>query len=173
MRIKIKAFTLVEILITTVIISLLATLSITGFFVMREAALEEEPVNSLRIIQAAQKKYFFRNNSFWPEDGSLNSNIAQINSNLGLTLEEGQWTYAIRGGAGNYDARAFRNGGSSFWARTLRVSADRMAPFGGGGIDEVCCYPDTAAGAFGNACQYRRPQLGGGSTCAAVLPMPH
>lgn len=93
---KKHSFTLVELLITIVIIGILATLALPNFRRSREQVLGREAQANLKLIAAAERIYRMEYGTYWPTSGDL-GDIANINTNLKLLLgtAETNWDYTI------------------------------------------------------------------------------
>ena len=89
---KNKGVTLLELMVITIIIGVLATLGITHLGSYRERLFDEEAEASLRLIHAAERIYFMEIQSYYPSAGS-ESGVANINLNLRLDLNTTNWNY--------------------------------------------------------------------------------
>lgn len=85
---KTKALTLIELIIVVIIVGILASIAIPSYFRSVAISRAREAKSALGLIQAGQKIYYSRTKSYL-NDG----NIANINSQLGLSLEESYWDY--------------------------------------------------------------------------------
>ncbi len=143
----IKAFTLMEVIITTVIIGILTTISIIGISVTKERALDNEAIQNLRLIHAWEGAYESDERCYWPCDGSVISAVGQINENLRLSLSVTNWVYEITGDNTSFTARAFRRMGdnvglsSGRWERSFKVAETVAEPcccVVGSGVSNAC-----------------------------------
>lgn len=103
-----RAFTLVELLVVIVIITIIAGITYPNYFKMREAALDKQAILGLRLIQGSQKVYRFKGDLFYPVDGSTETRISSINSALHLDLDETYFDINTSGGAGDFTATLTR-----------------------------------------------------------------
>ncbi|OGX14924.1 MAG: hypothetical protein A2166_03525 [Omnitrophica WOR_2 bacterium RBG_13_41_10] len=107
-----KGFTVLEIIITLVVIGILATLAINNYSSMREKILDNEAKANLKLIRAAEKSYYLDVGTYYPvSDGDVVSDIALINQNLKVFLPAGSnqsWNYEV---FSNDCYMAVRNGG--------------------------------------------------------------
>ena len=122
---KIKAFTLLEVLITVIIIGILAGLAIPNFTKSRERALDKEAQTVLSLIQSAEKMYYMKDEtSYYPSIANTSVNVNSINSYLRLNLFSASWDYGINTDADTaYTATAGRLNGPSGWNRTWEIIA--------------------------------------------------
>jgi len=118
-----KGFTLMEIMVTIVIIGVLATLSITQYTPVRERAIGREAVSALRLIAAAERIYRMEidGNTFincqcgcaGAGFGCCNENPGGCNFELKLNLPTQNWLYSvINATAANFTAQAVRTNGN-------------------------------------------------------------
>jgi prepilin-type N-terminal cleavage/methylation domain-containing protein len=88
MNIPKKGFTILELLVTIMILGILATLSIQHLSSSREMALEKEAISNLKLIIAGEKSYRLETESY-----ITLANVGDINTNLGLALSGLNWEY--------------------------------------------------------------------------------
>lgn len=122
---KHKGFTLIELIIVVVVISVLASIALPRFTKTIEHARDQEAIVNLNLIKAAELIYYNEYNSYWPPLGSSQQSVTQINSALLLNLNNNNFTYTSDDAASPdyYDARASRNKGG--FNRTWRVTRDK------------------------------------------------
>ncbi len=126
---SIRAVTLLEILTVIIIIGILVALALPNFGTMKERALDREAKANLKLIQAAEKIYRMEVGRYFPVDGSTESAINNINTNLRLSLTERNWDYTVAGGD-NLGSQATRS--VSGWERNYNIDQDD---------EEACCCP--------------------------------
>lgn len=119
MRIK-NGFTLMEVMITTIIIGILATISIGYYTSAKENVADREAVSNLKNIYVAEKSYHLDHfPDYYPPVGN-EANIGTINADLKLSLPTAatrNWDYTVYSTG---CARATRNGtGPRSWFFTI------------------------------------------------------
>ena len=126
---KIKAFTLLEILVTVIIIGILVGLAIPNFTKSRERALDKEAQTVLILIQSAEKMYYMKDGtSYYPSAANTSVSVNSINVSLRLNLFSASWDYGINTGADTaYTATALRKDTSAEWIRTWEIIASDTA----------------------------------------------
>ena len=102
-------FTLMELMIVVVIISVLVALAVPNYVATREKALDREALSTLRLIKVANKQYFSKFEGYYPFSGTSGS-LAAINSNLSLALNGTNWVFNMSGTGGTFTANATRGG---------------------------------------------------------------
>jgi len=112
-----SGFTLVEVLIVTVIVGILAGFAVPQFAVTKERALDREAKASLALIRAAEKVYRMEVTAFYPNTlYTSTSDIGLINTNLKLSLPANlpvsarNWAYSIDNSSSAGIGRAARSG---------------------------------------------------------------
>lgn len=130
-----KSFTLLELLITVIIIGILATLGTVSFTGVKEETLDKEAKANLRLILAAQRIYRMEVSGYYPYSPSTESVIDNINTDLRLLLSTAanpSWNYSTKSTGGppstSCCAQATRNGGDS---RNFRMLNTDVAPSAG------------------------------------------
>lgn len=97
---KSKSFSIIELIVVTVIIGILATLSIAYFGPLKEKTLDREAQANLKLIQAAQKIYNLENYFYYPHSSYvLPVGTGDVNSSLRLDLPIGakrSWDYTTK-----------------------------------------------------------------------------
>lgn len=126
-----NGLTLIEILVTVIIISFAIALTMPSYDKLQESGLDKEAFGNLKRIQEAQKFYNMEvaqgANYYYPSSGTT-TNIANINAYLKLSLPNvanPNWIYTVKStGCG----QATRNvpGGSPFF-RTWRLEINEAA----------------------------------------------
>jgi prepilin-type N-terminal cleavage/methylation domain-containing protein len=91
-----KAFTIMEILLVIIIVSVIAVFGLPNYTKSLERTYEREAVEKLRLIHAAQQLYFFDNNKYFPNTGAT-VYVSAINTNLNLDLMESGMNYNCQG----------------------------------------------------------------------------
>ena len=119
-----KGFTLLEILITVIIIGILAAIAIPNYTKSRERSLDKEAQVVLNLIHAAEKMHYMKTTAYYPNIALTSVDVSGINSYLRLNLYSANWDYGI-----NTDsitaatATAKRKNVSSGWDREWQVVA--------------------------------------------------
>ncbi len=84
------AFTLIELMVVLVIVSVVATFAIPNYTKSVERSHRKDAESNLMVIHAAQQMYAARNdNAYWGT-----GNLVAINSNLGINVLANGMTYA-------------------------------------------------------------------------------
>ncbi|MEW6008072.1 MAG: prepilin-type N-terminal cleavage/methylation domain-containing protein [Candidatus Omnitrophota bacterium] len=114
-----KAFTMMEIMITLVIIGVLATIGFSQYQTSMESALAREARVGLEVIFAAERIIFLQTGGF-----VACNNTTDCNTNLNLDLRAGGWDYSVAVVAGpNFTATATRTGGLlAYNTRTITLT---------------------------------------------------
>ena len=101
------AFTLIELLIVVMIVVILATIGIPGYYKAKRKAIQKEGISSLKLIAAAERIYRLERDSYfyYPNSGTVSA-LDDINNNLKLFLNPTNWTYSITNNAGVITAQA-------------------------------------------------------------------
>ena len=113
-----SGFTMMEIMITLVIVGMLAGLAIPGYFRTVEQSRSNEAKTNLNIIHMGEKLYSLNNAAYW---GSGATDIATANTNLGIDMSASYYTtVSVTHNANtSYTAKLTRNntsgGASSKW----------------------------------------------------------
>ena len=122
-----EGFTIIELMVVMIIVGVLVSLAMPGFFRTKERAFDKEARITLDLIVAGEKMYRARTGSYYPSSGNV-SNEADIENNLQLDLSFNDWNYAIANvslGA-NFNATAARNGQAS-WNRKWLINASGVS----------------------------------------------
>lgn len=106
-----NGFTLIELVIVVVIIGILATLAVTQYSSYYEKTLGNEAVANLKLIAAAERIYKMETGAYYPSsEVGVVTLIADINSNLKLSLNEDNWDYLVSNGGKIFIMQANRQG---------------------------------------------------------------
>ncbi len=106
-------FTLTEIIIVVVILGVLASLALVRYTDMIKKGREQDAVNQLKAIHAANHIFFERNNPPGFLSGA-NLDLDAINTNLGLSIFSNGITYQYTGNANSFTATATIPGTGGF-----------------------------------------------------------
>jgi prepilin-type N-terminal cleavage/methylation domain-containing protein len=112
---KRRGFTMVEILIVTLLIGILIALSWVSFSSVKEKNLDREGKSFLQLIRVAERGYKMEYAYYYPNSSST-SVIADINSNLKLKLPSGagaSWLVTLDNSGATDFATITRNGSDS------------------------------------------------------------
>ena len=119
-----KGFTLLEILITVIIIGILSAIAIPNYTKSRERSLDKEAQIVLNLIHAAEKMHYMRSTSYYPNVASTSVDVSGINSNLRLNLYSANWDFGINTNSITAaTATAKRKNASSSWDREWQLAA--------------------------------------------------
>ena len=133
-----KAFTIMEILVVIIIVSVIAIFGLPNYNRSLERAYEREAIEKLKLIHAAQQLYFVGNdNTYWPPNGWIGGTTAtKININLHLELMESGMIYActVTGNNATFSCAADRGPTAVF-----TVSVDQTILSDTAGIENPCC----------------------------------
>lgn len=142
MRNEKKGFSLAEIAITITIIGLLAGVGVPIFMAQIEQAREQEATSNLMMIYTAEMTYRYNSPSavalsqtYWPAAGTV-SDIAAINSGLGISLQENYYDLSVTripGNPGDFQATAVRIGGTKTFTISKNGSLQGTDTQPGGG----------------------------------------
>jgi prepilin-type N-terminal cleavage/methylation domain-containing protein len=123
---KARAFSLLELVVVTIIVAILAGLGFISYRNISEDAFDKEAKANLKLIQAAEKTYRLEEGTYYP-DGVAATSIAdngEINDNLRVYLTEGasaKWDYTVYDSG---DACAARTTSGGTRQHYLGISAD-------------------------------------------------
>jgi prepilin-type N-terminal cleavage/methylation domain-containing protein len=117
-----NGFSLIELLVVIIIISILASIGYPLLTGAKERALDKEAIANLKLLQAAERIYRMENGTYYPPASIGRQNdIEQLNINLKLTLPSGSnrnWNYAAKtyvSGNCCLDASRAQTGINRFW----------------------------------------------------------
>jgi len=140
-----RAFTLIELIVTLIIIGILAALSLPQFGKTREHALGKEAIANLKLIAAAEKIYRMEAvTGYYPIPAGIVNDTggnAAINTNLRLSIPLGtsplytdrNWNYSVSGAANTFSSTATRTAtGGSYSGCTYTIDQSTDAPTTGG-----------------------------------------
>ncbi len=118
-RINIKAFTLIELLIVIVIIATLTSVAIPTYIRVVEKVRAGEAITNLELIRAGEKIYRLEISVF-----SQNLvNATAINNNLALDIEPRFWSYGVTASGGaTFTATANRDAPGSTYDGTITIN---------------------------------------------------
>lgn len=112
-----RAFTLMEIMVVVIIISIIAGFGMPNYYKNYERGHVKNAESQLRMIERAQRMYFTQNDVFFPENGSGNeSDVADINDELNVYLILGAFSYECVDTTddSSYQCIAVRNGNTFY-----------------------------------------------------------
>ncbi len=119
-----RGYTLMELIIVVVIISMLLTLATVSYMGIQEESLNKDCKAALRVMRAAEMSHKIDMGTYYPLAGS-DPNIATINSNLKVSLPSAanrSWDYEVWSTG---CVRATRNGGDGrSWYLTIDDADD-------------------------------------------------
>lgn len=124
-----KAVTLIEVIVTVIIISILVMVALPSFSRMHESSLDKEAFGSLKRMQEAARLYNMEFSQYYPSTGTgLVTNISNINRNLKISLStaaDPNWNYAVKDEAAGTCVQATRNGDDGrIWRLEINDTAD-------------------------------------------------
>ena len=106
-----SGYTLMEILITVVILGVIASMSIPTFFSLVEDARRKEAIANLQVIRMGQKVYAANNGGkFWDPGGAVAE--ATIDTKLNVDIDEmyfGSFNITTSAGGTKFNAQVTRN----------------------------------------------------------------
>jgi prepilin-type N-terminal cleavage/methylation domain-containing protein len=111
-----RAFSLLEVMITVIIIGILATLATVQYGTYKESAFDKEAQTNLRLIIAAQRIYRMEAAAYYPPASGTVTDIPTINRDLKLYLSNASnrnWNYSTTS----------NNAGPSACAQATRTAA--------------------------------------------------
>jgi len=122
-----KAITLIELIITVIIISIVVMVALPSFHGMQENSLNREAWGTLKRMQEAARLYNMEFSQYYPTSGTV-SNINNINQNLRLSLPTGgtpSWNFSLKFEAAGTCVQATRNGDDArIWHLEIGDNAD-------------------------------------------------
>lgn len=94
---KSKGFTLLELIITIIVIGILASIAIPKYAKTKEKQFDNEAIGILNLVRIAERNYrIIHGQGWWPSGTYTTSNLEHINGNLSLALiESPNWTLFI------------------------------------------------------------------------------
>lgn len=117
------AFTVLEALLTVIVLAVLASFAIPGFLKTTEQAKDKEAQAVLEQIRAAEAFYQARFNAYYPNAGVV-TDVDTINLNLRLQIDpERNWDYSVEAlGSADFRALATRLSPPPGYARSWEVT---------------------------------------------------
>ena len=133
-----SAFTLIEAIVTVILVGVIASLALTGYQKTIESAAERQSITDLVTMISSEKIYFTRNNQHWPALANPAQGISAIQTNLGLSslTEPNNVTYTAQTGVLGPDYRATYAGAK--WELSTYNSANQFKPFCNSGTCPTC-----------------------------------
>ncbi len=92
-----KSFTLMEIIVTLMVIGVLAAISIPAYNTFVQNGASQSAANNLSAIYAAQQNYYFNKGTYCVNTGSnptCADNLSDINTNLSLNVTDSYYSYS-------------------------------------------------------------------------------
>jgi type IV pilus assembly protein PilE len=141
MPIRMKGFTLIELMIVIVVIAVLGSIAVPSYrsYILRTHRVEAK--SALLNLAAAQEKFYLQNNTYAADDDLTDAPPAGLG--LPETTENGWYTLEITAAdATNFTARATAAGGqaddSDCATFTINALGVKSATKQGGGASTVC-----------------------------------
>ncbi len=108
-----KGFTLAELLITVVILSVLTAVAIPNFTASINRANARQAIAHLRAIRSAEKMYAARNQGayFYCNGGTAVQNAGCLLTNLGVEVATERYSFDVTGSGTTFLARTVSGGG--------------------------------------------------------------
>ncbi|MFO8053234.1 MAG: type II secretion system protein [Candidatus Omnitrophota bacterium] len=132
-KMKVSSFTLLELIIVVLIVGILVSFAMPGFFGAQQKTIDREARTNLKLIQTAEKTHELEEGQYeaCTTGVAANSNI-HCNNVLGLdlppsTANGGNWTYVVRltGGGTGFTVTATGTKGTQNW--TIDEDADEAS----------------------------------------------
>ena len=124
---SLKAFTLIELIVVVVVISMVAAFAIPNYQKAIRRAHERNAILHLTTIHGANEIFRAGNREYWIDP---DADLAEINAGLSINIIDNEMEYVYGGDADNYTVMAIWTGTSSFTARV------NQGAIGGG---NPCC----------------------------------
>ncbi len=142
-----KGFTITELILVVVIISIMAGFGIPNYTKAVERAHVRDVNNQLLALYSANQVYRAQNGRFWPADNNAGAgyDVAAISTNLGLSIIPNGMTYNCTGAGvapGTFSCTSARNGGSAVFTLTVTQAALSF-PLGGASNPSYVCTSGT------------------------------
>ena len=87
---KKSGFTLIEIIIATIILGILTTVAVNSYNSYIQQSYANNAINNLKQIAMAQKVYYLNHGQYYLKDKSV---LSDINNNLGLNIIDNNYDY--------------------------------------------------------------------------------
>jgi len=116
MKRRLKAFTLIEVISVLIIVSILVVVAVPNYQKAIEQARDKEAIAILRLIQAGERIYHSKIESYYPvTEGVLETTAGNINDSLHLQLNEREWDYSVENRVGGVFVYKAEKAGIRTW----------------------------------------------------------
>ena len=134
-----KAFSLMEFVVTMLIIAILAAVSIPAYISNAQRGASTAAQNNLTAIYNGEKTFYLNKNAYCTTATGICNSTASINANLSLNITDNNFSYNCQIHATGFTCQATNNGTATF-VLTL-INSPIVLPGGAGVLNPSCTYP--------------------------------